>query len=496
MAQEFSSSTPVTDYSERLYNEDLAPVPLDKRTWKTYSIFAMWMSDVHSIGGYTFAAGLFFLGLAGWQVLLALIIGIFLVYFGMTLMGLAGLKAGVPYPVLARLSFGLFGANIPALIRAIIGIFWYGIQTYLASVAFVVLLLRIFPGVTPLTKGGFLGLSPLGWLCFLGLWLFQLLLFQRGMETIRKYQDWCGPIVYVLMIVLLVWILVQAGSRFSLNISPQPISAGAAVLQFFTAIALVVAYFSTLLLNFCDFSRLTPNAKTIWLGNFLGLPLNFTAFSIVSVLVTAGSIAVFGKAITDPVLIVGQIPNTFALIVGALTFVVATVGINIVANFVSPAYDLANVAPRYITFRRGGIIAAIGALVVLPWKIYSNPFAVNYFLGGLAAFLGPLFGIIIVDFYLIKRGQIDISGLYTSGPASPYWYQQGVNMRAVVSFIISAAISATLALVPTFATIAPFSWFIGALLGALVYWLAMANVAKAKSPLLEPAATESVEPGI
>lgn len=495
MAQELPTPTPVTEYSERLYNEDLAPVPSDRRTWKTYSIFAMWMSDVHSIGGYTFAAGLFFLGLAGWQVLLALIIGIFLVYLGMGLMGQAGFKAGVPYPVLARLSFGLFGANIPALIRAIIGIFWYGIQTYLASVAFVVLLLRIFPTLTPLTKGDFLGLSFLGWLCFLGLWLFQLLLFQRGMETIRKYQDWCGPIVYVLMIALLIWIIMQAGNRFSLNISPQSISPGTAVLQFFTAIALVVAYFSTLLLNFCDFSRLTPSRKTVWLGNFLGLPLNFTAFSVVSVLVTAGSIAVFGHAITDPVLIVGRIPNTFALIVGALTFVVATVGINIVANFVSPAYDLANVAPRYITFRRGGIIAAIGALVVLPWKIYSNPFAINYFLGGLAAFLGPLFGIIIVDYYLIKHGKIDVDGLYTTGPTSPYWYQQGVHLRAVVSFVIAAAISATLALVPMFATIAPFSWFIGAIIGGSVYWIAMANVASSKS-VVETEAVESIEPSM
>ena len=494
MAQEVINSTPVTNYSEHLYNEDLAPVPPDKRTWKTYSIFAMWMSDVHSIGGYTFAAGLFFLGLAGWQVLLALIIGILLVYLGMSFMGLAGLKAGVPYPVLARLSFGLFGANIPALIRAIIGIFWYGIQTYLASVAFVVLLLRIFPSLTSLATGNFLGLSVLGWLCFLGLWCFQLMLFQRGMEIIRKYQDWCGPIVYILMIALLIWILVQAGSRFSLNISPHSISGSAAILQFFIAIALVVAYFSTLLLNFCDFSRLTPNTKTIWLGNFLGLPLNFTAFSIVSVLVTAGSIAVFGHAITDPVLIVGQIPNTFALIIGALTFVVATVGINIVANFVSPAYDLANVAPKYITFRRGGIIASIGALVVMPWKIYANPFAINYFLGGLAAFLGPLFGIIIIDYYLIKRKQINIDGLYIEGPASPYWYQQGVNTRAVVSFIISATISATLALVPLFASIAPFSWFIGAILGGAVYWMVMVNGSKQTQAATTSPTTEAIEP--
>jgi NCS1 family nucleobase:cation symporter-1 len=296
------------------------------------------------------------------------------------------------------------------------------------------------------------------------------------METIRKYQDWCGPLVYVMMLALLVWIVVLASGRVSLNVSPTQVSAGAAVFQFFTAISLVVAYFSTLLLNFCDFSRFTPSSRTIWLGNFFGLPLNFTAFSVVSVLVTAGTITVFGQAITDPVLIVAKIPNTLVLILGALTFAVATIGINIVANFVSPAYDLSNVAPKYINFQRGGIIAAVGALVVLPWKIYANAVAINYFLGGLAAFLGPLFGIIMVDYYLIRRRQVSIDGLYQAGQESPYWYQGGINMRAVVAFVIAAAISAVIALVPMFGAVAPFSWFIGAIIGGAIYWIAMSGV--------------------
>jgi nucleobase:cation symporter-1, NCS1 family len=281
------------------------------------------------------------------------------------------------------------------------------------------------------------------------------------------------------MFALLIWILFASGGRLSLNVSPSAlplVPTGTATLKFFTAIALVVAYFSTLLLNFCDFSRFTPSRKAVWLGNFFGLPLNFTAFSLVSVLVTAGTISAFGSAITDPVLIVAKIPNTFVLIIGALTFVVATVGINIVANFVSPAYDLANVAPKYISFKRGGIIAAIGALVVLPWKIYANPVAINYFLGGLAAFLGPLFSIIIVDYYRIRRQQVDIDGLYQTGTQSPYWYQNGVNVRAVITFVIGAAISAVIALVPTFSTLAPFSWFIGAIISGLLYWLVMAGV--------------------
>src|SRR5215210_346428 len=457
-----------TGYSERLYNEDLAPVK--ERTWTAYSLFAMWMADVHSIGGYTFAAGLFFLGLAGWEVFLALLVGITAVYFLMNLTGLAGQRNGIPYPVLARISFGVFGANIPALIRAIIAIFWYGIQTWLASVAVVILLLRIFPGLEPYAENSILGLSTLGWICFLILWGSQLLVLRHGMETVRRFVDWAGPAIYVAMFALAVWILIEAGGKIDFSLGSKELSAGGAILAFFTAASLVVAYFSTLLLNFCDFSRFSPTERMVKVGNFWGLPVNFTAFSLVTVIVTAGSVAVYGEAITDPVELVAKIPNTFVLIAGAVTFAVATVGINIVANFVSPAYDLSNVAPKYIDFKRGGLITALLALLVTPWNIYSSPVAVNYFLGGLGAFLGPLFGILMVDYYLVRRGQVDVEALYRVGEDEPYWYQAGVNRLAVGVFVISAAVAAIVALVPAFSAAAPFSWFVGAGLSGGMYW--------------------------
>jgi NCS1 family nucleobase:cation symporter-1 len=456
------------EYSDRLYNEDLAPV--EERTWSAYSLFAMWMADVHSIGGYTIAAGLFFLGLAGWQVFLALIVGITVVYFLMNLTGIAGQRHGIPYPVLARLSFGLFGANIPALIRAIIAIFWYGIQTWLASVAVVILLLRIFPGLEGLTESKFLGLSYLGWICFLALWVAQLFVLHRGMETVRRFVDWAGPAIYVAMFALAVWIVIESGGHIDFKLGSKDLSAGGAFLAFITAASLVVAYFSTLMLNFCDFSRFSPSERMVKWGNFWGLPVNFTAFSLVTVVVTAGSVAVYGEAITDPVQLVAKIPNTLVLIIGALTFAIATVGINIVANFVSPAYDLSNAIPKYIDFKRGGLISALLALLVTPWNIYSSPVAINYFLGGLAAFLGPLFGIIIVDYYLVKRGRIDVEGLYRAEEVSPYWYEGGINRHAVLIFVISAAVAGIIALIPVFGQLAPFSWFIGAGLSGALYW--------------------------
>ena len=465
-----AEASPTTNYSERLYNEDLAPAK--ERTWTAYSLFAMWMADVHSIGGYTFAAGLFFLGLTGWEVFLALIVGITLVYFFMNLSGIAGQRNGIPYPVLARLSFGLFGANIPALIRAIIAIFWYGIQTWLASVAVVVLLLRIFPGLEPLTKNSILGLSTLGWICFLALWAGQLYVLRHGMETIRRFVDWAGPAIYVAMFALAVWIVVESRGNIGLSLSDKDLSTGAAIVAFITAASLVVAYFSTLMLNFCDFARFSPSERMVYWGNFWGLPVNFLAFSLVIVIVTSGSRTVFGQAITDPVEVVARIPNTLVLIVGALTFAIATMGINIVANFVSPAYDLSNAIPKHIDFKRGGLITALLALLVTPWNIYNSPVAINYFLGGLGAFLGPLFGIIFVDYYLVKRGRIDVDALYREGPSSPYWYQGGVHRRAVVVFAISAVVAAAIALVPAFKAISPFSWFVGAGLSAVLYWVA------------------------
>lgn len=455
--------------SPNLYNEDLAPTV--ERSWGTYSLFAMWMSDVHSIGGYAFAAGLFFTGLVGWQVFAALVLGITAVFFLMNLTGFAGQKTGVPFPVIARLSFGVYGANLAALIRAVIAIAWYGIQTWLASQAVVVLTIAAWPEAAKWTDGGFVGLSPLGWVAFAVLWVLQLLVIRRGMETVRKFQDWAGPAIWFVMFGLAAWIVFEAGSDFSLTLSIDEKSGGAAIYAFLVAVALTITYFSTLLLNFCDFSRFAPDRATVVRGNFWGLPVNFLAFALVTVAVTAGSIAVFGETLTDPVEIVARIDNIWVTVIGAVTFVVATIGINVVANFVSAAYDLANVAPKHVDFRRGGLISAVVAVLITPWHLYSNPAAINYFLGGLGALLGPLFGIIFVDYFLVRRQQVSIDDLYLDDPRSRYYYSKGWNPKALLAFGVAAAVTLPVALWKPLADGAPFSWFIGVIVGAGVYSL-------------------------
>lgn len=459
-------SVPSTERSGRLYNSDLAPT--EDRQWGVYSLFCMWMSDVHSIGGYTFAAGLFFLGLSGWAVLAALVLAICVVFALMTLSGYAGQRLGVPYPVLARASFGVFGANLPALIRAIIAIAFYGIQTWLASNAVVIIALKIWPGLIPYAGNDILGLSTVGWVAFLMMWALQLLLLRNGMETIRRFQDWAGPAVWIAMFALTIYILIKANGDVSLNLGNKTLSTGEAIHEFLAAFSLTVAYFSTLMLNFCDFSRFAPSRRAILIGNFWGLPVNFIAFAVVSVIVTAGSFSVYGEYIFDPVALVGRIDNIVVLLLGAVTFAVATLGINVVANFVSPAYDLANVAPTHIDFKRGGLISAVIALVILPWNLYSSPTVINYFLGGLGAFLGPLFGVIMVDYYILRRQRVDVADLFREG--GPYFFHRGWNPRALISFAVAATPAALIALVPAFDYWAPFSWFIGAVIGAAVHY--------------------------
>ncbi len=458
----------------RLYNADLAPVAPPGRSWGVLSIFAMWMSDVHSVGGYTFAASLFFLGLTGWEVLLAMVVGITAVYFLMNLIGRPSLKYGTPFPVVARMSFGVMGANIAAALRGIVGIVWYGVQTYFASKAVQALVLAFYPGAEALTHSSLLGLSALGWFSFLFMWLFQLLIFLNGMETIRKFIDFCGPVVYIVMFALAIWILTQTGtSSLSLQLSPR--AEGSAVGHMANAAMLIIAYFAALLLNFGDFSRA---------GNFLGLPVNFIVFAIITVIVTAGTVKVFGEAIMDPVAIVERIGNPWVVALGSITFIVATMGINIVANFVSPAYDISNLYPEKIDFRLGGLITSILSVMVCPWIFVSSPQAITIFVSIFGAALGPMFGIMVADYYLVKRQQVVLEDLYTMSPNGSLHFEGGWNRRALIALAVAGFVSISLSLLGAYGvipSIGDWGWLIGAALGAVLYTTLMRREAPSLS---------------
>lgn len=455
-------------YSPRLYNEDLGPV---EQKWNWYNIFAFWMSDVHSVGGYVFAASLFALGLASWQVLIALLLGICIVQVIANLVARPSQQAGVPYPVICRLAFGVFGANIPAVIRGLIAVAWYGIQTYLASSALVIVVLRFFPALAVYGDSSFLGLSYLGWMGFLTLWVLQGCVFWAGMESIRRFIDWAGPAVYAVMFLLAAWIVWRAGwSNISFTLAEKQLTGWAAFGQVIVAIALVVSYFSGPTLNFGDFSRYCRSMQDVRRGNFWGLPINFLAFSLVTVVIVSGTLPVFGEMIHDPIATVARIDNTTAVLLGAFTFVTATIGINIVANFVSPAFDFANVAPSKISWRAGGMIAAVASIFLTPWNLFNNPEVIHYTLDVLAACIGPLFGILLVDYYLLRKGRIEVDALFDDTPNGAYWYSGGVNWVAVQSLVAAALIGLCFTFVPWFKPIANFAWFTGCFLGGLFFY--------------------------
>jgi nucleobase:cation symporter-1, NCS1 family len=459
-------------YSDRLYNEDLAP--LKAQTWGAYNIFAFWMSDVHSVGGYVFAGSLFALGLTSWQVLISLLIGIGFVNVLCNLIAKPSQVAGVPYPVAARATFGVLGANIPAVIRGLIAVAWYGIQTYLASSALVIVVLKFVPSLMPYAdvhKYGFVGLSALGWAGFMLLWVLQAVVFWRGMEMIKKFIDFAGPAVYVVMFALAGYMVWRAGiNNIGLNLGGVKYHGAEVIPVMITAISLVVSYFSGPMLNFGDFSRYCKSFDGVKRGNFWGLPVNFLAFSLVTVITTAATLPVFGQLITDPVETVGRIDHPTAVILGALTFTIATIGINIVANFVSPAFDFSNVAPKLISWRAGGMMAATASIFITPWNLFNNPAVIHYTLDILGSFIGPLYGVLIVDFYLVKRGKLVVDDLYTVSETGRYWYTKGVNRRAVMALVPAAIIATLCVMLPSLESSANFSWFIGAGLAAAFYW--------------------------
>jgi NCS1 family nucleobase:cation symporter-1 len=461
-------------YDPRLTNEDLAP--LRKQSWSSYNIFAFWMSDVHSVGGYVTAGSLFALGLNSWQVLIALLIGIGIVNFFCNLVAKPSQLTGVPYPVICRSVFGVFGANVPAIIRGLIAVAWYGIQTYLASSALNIVLLKLFPALMPyadVNQHGFAGLSTMGWGTYAVLWVLQAAVFWTGMESIRRFIDFCGPAVYVVMFLLAGYLIHRAGwGAIDLNLGEVKYTGWAAVPVMLGAIALVVSYFSGPMLNFGDFSRYGRSFAAVKKGNFLGLPVNFLVFSILVVVTASLTLPIFGQLITDPVDTVARIDSVFAIVLGALTFAIATVGINIVANFISPAFDFSNVNPQKISWRAGGMIAAVGSVLITPWNLYNNPEVIHYTLETLGAFIGPLFGVLIADFYLVRKQHVVVDDLFSISPTGSYWYKGGYHPAAIIATGIAAAIAMVPVLWtggPGMKTVVQYTWFIGMLVGLLVY---------------------------
>lgn len=468
--------------SPALYNDDLAPAT--ERKWGAFSIFNVWTSDVHSLWGYYLAASLFLLCGSFLNFVIAIGIGSLVIFFLMSLVGNAGVRTGVPFPVLARASFGTFGANVPALVRAIVACFWYGAQTAAASGAIVALAVRN-PGLLEFHQTShLLGHSTLEVICYVLVWAAQLMIIQRGMETVRRFQDWAGPAVWIMMLILAIYLVIKSGTfSFGAEI-PQDVLLAATkdagvpgVPGSFAALAAVAAtwitYFAALYLNFCDFSRYATDEAALRRGNLWGLPVNLLAFCLVAGVTTTAAFSVYGEVLLHPDQISAKFDSWFLALLAALTFTVATLGINVVANFVSAAFDISNTFPSKISFKGGGLIAALIALVLYPWAPWETGAA--HFVNFIGSAMGPIFGIMMVDYYLIRSGRLDVAALYQEG--GEFRFQGGWHLRAFAAFAVGLVFSS---LLPTFTTLLPmwwgtYGWFFGVAVGGAVYYLLRMN---------------------
>tara|TARA_B100000579_G_scaffold414373_1_gene407959 strand:- start:446 stop:1900 length:1455 start_codon:yes stop_codon:yes gene_type:complete len=474
--------------SSKLYNRDLAPTPSSEKKWGWFEIFNVWANDVQSLFGYTLAASLFLAsGLNGWAVFIALILAGFFIMWLVNLSGRPSVKHGIPYPVFARVSMGVFGANFPAMARGIVAMFWYGAQTFAASTA-VALLLTALTGAS----GGseFLGMSGVMWVSFIFVSLFQIWLFWQGIDLIRKFLNFAGPAVYVVMIILMIAIWAKAGGGLLSEVgnifSGGERSGGFEGLgsfgAFLAVFSIMVGYFAAVVINFGDFARFVKNEDEMKKGNLYGLVGNIIVFSFITLMITGGTIAVFGEYIAQPTDMVAKVDNVLLTIVAAFAFFSATVGINMVANFIPPAYDLANLIPSKINFRIGGLITAgFGFVIGGLWVAFITQMGIFPFVNTLGAILAPVFGIMITDYYIIKNQKLDVDDLFSDSPTGKYHYNNGFNQKGMLAWIISGYIAVGTVwpnilifegLTNFFANLGGgggYAWMIGAALGAIIH---------------------------
>ncbi len=467
----------------RLCNADLAPVPESRRKWRVGSFAALWISMSACITTYMLASSLISGGMNWWEAVLTIFLANLIVLVPMILNAHAGTKYGIPFPVYCRASFGTLGANVPAILRALVACGWFGIQTWIGGEAIYKICVTIF-NLHPAPPTNWLGITGGQFLCFLFFWGVNMWVIYRGIETIRFLLNIKAPLLIALGLALLAWAYNKAGgfgpilsqpSQFELG-QPQ---AGKFWIYFFPALTGMVGYWATLSLNIPDFSRYAKTQRDQILGQTLGLPLTMALYAFIGVAVTSATTIIYGKAIWDPVEVLTKFSNPIVLVVAMLALCIATLATNIAANVVSPANDFAHLAPKKISFRTGGFITGIVGILMMPWKLVADPNGYIFtWLIAYSALLGPIGGILIADYFVYRRRQLNLAALYKSN--GEYHFTNGVSVVALISLVIGAlpslpgfsvnikAVSATS--VPAFLTqLYNYAWFTGFAVAFVVY---------------------------
>lgn len=456
-----------------LYNEDLAPVAVKDRNWSTYNYAALWISMAHCIPTYMLASSLMGSGMNWWQALATILLGNCIVLIPILLNSHPGTKYGIPFPVLARASYGAYGSNLPALMRALVACGWFGINAWIGGGALQTLFTSLLPAWPGLLGAGFLGHTTTEWLSFLLFWGINIFIVYRGMNLLRVVENWAAPFVLIMTAFLVVWAVNKANGLGPLLSHPGKLNSPEEFLPvFIPSLTAMIGFWATLSLNMSDFTRFGKSQRDQVLGQVVALPSTMTVFAAMSVLITSATVIIYGEPIWDPVKLVGRFPSAWVVAVSMFTAVVATLAVNIAANVVSPANDFANAFPRYIDFKTGGLITGLLGIAMMPWKLMENPARyIDGWLLGYSGGLGSIAGVLIADYWIVRRTDLDLEGLYL--PDGTYRYTSGWNMKAVVATLAGCALAWGGLVWPPLKPLYDYAWFVGFGAAFVLYALLM-----------------------
>jgi len=450
-----------------LINEDLAPVRLSDRTWGIYNFAALWIGMSVCIPTYMLASGLIAGGMNWWQALLTITLGNIIVLIPMVLNAHAGTKYGIPFPILARASFGIRGSNIPALLRAFVACGWFGIQTWIGGQAFNSLISILLPDWALFTWGPAIG--------FLIFWSMNVYFIVKGIDSIKWLEAYGAPFLLLSGIGLLAWAYINGGGFGPILNQPGKFNTFAEFWPFFIpALTGMVGFWATLSLNIPDFTRYAKSQKAQMIGQAIGLPPTMALFSFIGIAVTSATILIFGEAIWDPVELLSRFDSPVVIALALAALIVATLTTNIAANVVSPANDFSNLSPRKINFVKGGLITAVLGIAIMPWKLLSDYSAYIFgWLVGYSSFLGPIGGILICDYFIIRKRNLKVDDLYSADGI--YTYNKGYNLKAIFSLSAGIVVALIGLIIPELHFLYDYAWFVGFAVSFVIYYLLMRN---------------------
>jgi NCS1 family nucleobase:cation symporter-1 len=441
-----------------LYNRDLAPVPIERRTWSTYNYAALWVSMAHCIPTYMLASGLMASGMSWAQALFTILLGNTIVLAPILLNSHPGTKYGIPFPVFARAAYGTLGSNVPALMRALVACGWFGIQAWIGGEALNTFFRNILPGWPTLLGTGFGGHTTTEWLSFLLFWGFNIYIIYRGMDLVRAVENWAAPFVLVMTAVLVWWAIDRANGLGPLLSQPGKFRTfGEFWPVFVPSLTAMIGFWATLSLNMPDFTRFGRSQREQIVGQVVALPTTMLVFAAMGVTITSATAIIYGQPIWDPVQLAGKFTSPVVVAVSMFTVVVETIAVNIAANVVSPANDFANAFPRLISFKTGGLITGLFGIAIQPWRLLADPSGYIYtWLLGYSGGLGSIAGVLIADYWIVRKRELRLEDLYL-----PEGVYRGWNANAIGATIFGCALAWGGLVVPALRPLYDYAWFVG-----------------------------------